>query len=415
MKHSIFKGSLFSAVAALAIGCADNPSSYSILVEQEKFLQTPTKSFNSKVDILWVMDTSGSMEPYQENLAQNFDSFISTFATKGFDFHMAVAGTDAWLREVNFNGSSGSDTYHSSADLYPTRATYDQLGHFRDGDIYNDRPTCTRWNWKRIPDRNRQVYYCGNNSLSFPPDQRSGTYLLTRYTPDILNVFATNIRAGIRGDGHERGLQSLRATLRIKEDGTPGYGGETHTALEQFRRPDAFFSVIFVADEDDQSTRPNGSSYSRSSYRNTFIDMMDTYTQSAPENRRYNVSSIVMTDTRTCYGGAHESASNGTRYMDIAEATKGVVTDICKPDFSEDLTIIAETVVAMVSRFQLSREPIPGTIRVSINGEAISEDPVNGWTYFVDNGAHFVGLNGAAIPAEGDPISITYDPVSVKM
>ena len=88
------------------IGCADNPSTYSILIEQEDFLQSPATKFNSKVDILWVVDTSGSMAPYQDNLAQNFNSFISSFATKGFDFHMAVVGTDAWKRETDYDGEN---------------------------------------------------------------------------------------------------------------------------------------------------------------------------------------------------------------------------------------------------------------------------------------------------------------------
>ncbi len=398
----------------LAVGCADNPSTYSILIEREDFLQSPATEFNSKVDILWVVDTSGSMEPYQENLAQNFNSFISSFANKGFDFHMAVVGTDAWKRETNYDGSSPNSTYHSSADWYPTNATFAQLGHFRDGDIYGAKPTCQGG----YVQYSGGVYRCNGGTWYTPPTNRSGIYLLTQHTPDILNVFATNIRSGIRGDGSERGLQSLRAALRLNEDGTPGYNGETHTALDQFRRPDAFFSVIFVADEEDGSLRANGGSYGGgqsgvNNYVSSFMNLMDTYTDADPDNRRYNVSSIVMENRNTC-PGAHESASNGTKYKAIAAATNGVATDICSPTFAEDLTIIAENVVAMVSRFPLSREPIPSSIRVAISDVLIPEDPDNGWTYFVENGIHFIGLNGNAIPSEGDPVSITYDPVSVR-
>ena len=49
------------------------------------------------VDILWVVDNSGSMKPYQENLARNFDRFIQQFIAGNelIDFRMAITTTDA--------------------------------------------------------------------------------------------------------------------------------------------------------------------------------------------------------------------------------------------------------------------------------------------------------------------------------
>ena len=35
----------------------------------------------SKIDVLWVIDDSGSMAPRQENLAKNFSSFIDVFSS----------------------------------------------------------------------------------------------------------------------------------------------------------------------------------------------------------------------------------------------------------------------------------------------------------------------------------------------
>ncbi|MBI2520079.1 MAG: VWA domain-containing protein [Bdellovibrio sp.] len=48
-----------------------------------------------KVDILWVVDNSGSMGNEQDALARNFDAFINGFLTKGIDFRMAITTTDA--------------------------------------------------------------------------------------------------------------------------------------------------------------------------------------------------------------------------------------------------------------------------------------------------------------------------------
>ncbi|MEI8346358.1 MAG: vWA domain-containing protein [Pseudomonadota bacterium] len=54
-----------------------------------------------KVDILWVIDNSGSMADDQANLASNFETFISGFITRDVDFKMAITTTDAWYYGVN--------------------------------------------------------------------------------------------------------------------------------------------------------------------------------------------------------------------------------------------------------------------------------------------------------------------------
>ncbi|WP_164019825.1 vWA domain-containing protein [Pyxidicoccus trucidator] len=52
----------------------------------------------SAVDVLWVVDDSGSMAPRQEALARNFQAFISRFSEGRIDFRMGVATTDLFTR-----------------------------------------------------------------------------------------------------------------------------------------------------------------------------------------------------------------------------------------------------------------------------------------------------------------------------
>ncbi|WP_206611137.1 VWA domain-containing protein [Halobacteriovorax sp. HLS] len=59
----------------------------------ENFKQEAAKE--GKVDILWVVDDSGSMGDEQKALAYNFDVFIHEFLEKKIDFKMAVTTTDA--------------------------------------------------------------------------------------------------------------------------------------------------------------------------------------------------------------------------------------------------------------------------------------------------------------------------------
>jgi hypothetical protein len=59
----------------------------------------------SKVDVLWVVDNSGSMQPFQQNVAQNFASFIKIFTRGSVDYRIAVTTTDIFHDQGNFVGS----------------------------------------------------------------------------------------------------------------------------------------------------------------------------------------------------------------------------------------------------------------------------------------------------------------------
>ena len=392
---------LFSAmVAALATtACTKKDGTFSLLAIGDQYVQS--SGANNKVDILWMVDGSGTMANHQNNLATNFGSFISGFVTKKFDYQMAVASTDAWVREHNYNmGTCTSNPnptgnpntiYKSSADCANTLATFGQLTHFRDGDIYG--------------------------AVGGAPGVRSGIYLITSLMSpaSVMSTFSTNVKTGIRGDGsRESAFQSLRAVLRRNANGSVGYGGETHTALASFRRDDAFLAVIIVSDEEDQGRKQDGSAYANTqAYVDGFVTFMDGYTGSVPGNRTYNVSSITIDDINNCSYGLHPQATQGDRYVAIANAANGVVGSICSADFSSKLDDIASKIVMLSTRFQLSQEPAPGTIFVSVSGVSIPQSASNGWTYEVENGFHYIVFHGAATPENGEAISITYDPLSL--
>src|SRR5690606_41620033 len=92
------------AVAIVTAGCDKGDRSYSLLSASEQFSQSTNTL--TKIDILWMVDGSGTMANHQTNLADNFNSFIDDFTHLNYDHHMAVASTDAWLREVNYNGGT---------------------------------------------------------------------------------------------------------------------------------------------------------------------------------------------------------------------------------------------------------------------------------------------------------------------
>ncbi|WP_324992986.1 vWA domain-containing protein [Hyalangium sp.] len=61
-------------------------------------VETYAQRSASKVDVLWVVDDSGSMAPRQENLARNFQAFITLFRQGSIDFRLAITTTDIFAR-----------------------------------------------------------------------------------------------------------------------------------------------------------------------------------------------------------------------------------------------------------------------------------------------------------------------------
>lgn len=53
-----------------------------------------TQVSQAKVDILWVIDNSGSMAAEQEKLADRFESFFDALVVAGVDYHIGVVTTD---------------------------------------------------------------------------------------------------------------------------------------------------------------------------------------------------------------------------------------------------------------------------------------------------------------------------------
>jgi hypothetical protein len=68
-----------------------------------------------KLDILWVIDDSGSMADKQTNLGNYFDHFIRDFITRNVDFKMAITTTDTSSSSKKGKMVTGSDTKLTSA------------------------------------------------------------------------------------------------------------------------------------------------------------------------------------------------------------------------------------------------------------------------------------------------------------
>ncbi len=67
-----------------------NPPDLAVATREDAITQVTVPS----VDVLFVIDNSGSMMEEQTNLRQNFDDFMRYFTDSGLDYHVGVVSTD---------------------------------------------------------------------------------------------------------------------------------------------------------------------------------------------------------------------------------------------------------------------------------------------------------------------------------
>lgn len=349
---------LTMGVALLATGCGQEPSSFSLLADEANFKQNAAVS-NGKIDILWVIDNSGSMASSQQNVADNFQSFIELFNEKGYDYRIAVATSDAYL------------------DLFGSPATQSQ---FRDGTDATG---------------------------------HTGVFVIDPNTPNLEQTFLTNIKQGTNGDGDERAFQSFRQTLN-----NPLNAGfprpDAFLAVIIVSDEDDF-------SHDGPENRENQYSYAGLHTVQSYIDYLDQLTGATPENRssKYNVNSIAILDQQ-CRDLLNQSSSGrkiGTRYMELTEATDGTLGDLCA-DFGPIMAKISNKIIELTTQFYLDREPVPATLVVSVNGQVVpriyddTPEPLHGYRYHEETNS--LTFHGSYVPAAGASISVKFDPVSLK-
>ncbi len=381
-----------AALAALP-ACEKTDRTFSLLDSGSTFQQAASYE-TRKIDVLWVIDNSGSMASSQANLTANFSSFINQFQSKGYDFHMAVTGSDAWRGDI-----TGLNV--NNANL---------LRRARPGRINFTSP-----------------YTYATNSL---------INIIDPTTSDMTNVFVTNASQGTTGTGDERPFQSIKAFLN--------YDGNS-----DFRRADAFLAVIIVSDEDDFSiTKADGSpdnypfygdfdeeapnnlvtehpmelvaptpanaqdiyylyNSSRLNTVQSYKDYLDSKLTST-DNYSVNTIAVLDTDCRKTLNDQVGGRRLGRRYAQMADLTNGVKASLCG-DFAASLELIAKQTLKLTAKFKLNREPDQSTIKVVVDGVTIPNDANSGWSY---NAADWsITFNGNSVPPQGSNVQIFFTPL----
>lgn len=216
MNARLLTGTALLAGLALA-ACNEHPLvpiTDSIVAEVN---ETSEPLSTNEVDILWLVDSSGSMEEEQAELGARFDEFIQTLSDLNADFHMAVVTTDT--------------------------------SNAQDAGRFNTSPGRLKsLNCRNVPD---ELSYCDDLDLGQPFLQRTDYGALGE--PLDVGALASDFRciasAGSCDSGFEQGLTAIERAL------SPDLLNGPHAG---FLREDAFLLVIILSDEDDCS---NGDSF----------------------------------------------------------------------------------------------------------------------------------------------------------
>jgi hypothetical protein len=165
-------------------------------------------SLNRDIDILFVIDNSGSMAEEQASLVQNFPRFINVLKTieGGLpNVHIGVVSSDVGAGPYTIPGCSGNGD---------------------NGTLQNT----ARGN-------------CDPPSGAFISDIEDGMGgRIQNYSGTLEETFTCIARLGTAGCGFEQHLEAMRRALNGSNPANAG-----------FLRKEAFLAVIFVADEDDCS------------------------------------------------------------------------------------------------------------------------------------------------------------------
>ena len=205
---SITRSLALTVVLASLAGCPARELSKVDPQPIEEFYKRIPVQINRDLDILFVVDNSGSMREEQESLAANFPEFIKVLQTieGGLpNVHIGVISTDVGA------------------------------GRFSIG-------TCERNGDNGELQADPRVNGCTPPSEPFLVDvaDTDGSRI-TNYEGDLSESFSCIAQLGKEGCGFEQPLEAVRRAL------------ENNPANAGFIRPNAFLAIIFITDEDDCS------------------------------------------------------------------------------------------------------------------------------------------------------------------
>ncbi len=301
-------------------------------VDPNSVRDTYLQDFSEYVDILWVIDDSGSMDEEQDNIRDNASVFTDRLLNANVDFQLGVITTDAGNDNKLVNQCSSILTTATAAE-FAKCALVGTRGSGREEGLEAAR-------------------------RALDPDYVSG-----EMNPDLLR------------DGAPLHL----VFVSDEEDETSTYMGEFPTALSIWNslHPSLNVTEEMIDDlRDSMGERGNERGGRSADGREAYFPFVDSHLEFFDGLRAadgFTAHAITMTEiTSTGCSVVNNSEEVSLRYPAFAEATGGSVSDVCD-DWTDAIDKIGLQVSGLRKCFELSRPAIASSIEVYLNSIVVPE------------------------------------------
>lgn len=319
-----------------------------------EFTDTFDQGTGKKVDILFVVDNSGSMSNKQAELAKNFQEFVKIAVLWNNDYHVGVVTTDV-------------------EDPSQTGRLQDASG--------------VRIVTKQDPDPTGKLLKLANQGANGSGDEQG---LEGAYQALKLPLTADTLKACTKDS--DCGGAPAECVLN-PDDGKKACGGHNRA----FIRKNAALEIVVLSDEEDSSPQPPDF------YANYFYSI-----HGVGNKNLFHFHAISGNPNAGCKGNGDATA--GDRYFDLVQKTGGKFGSICANDYAQYLKDIGNAAFGLTEQYFLTRNPEPSTIDVKVNGVACKQAG-DTWSYDgASNSVTFVAAanGGKCMPQTGDKIAIHY-------
>ncbi len=216
-----------------------------------------------------------------------------------------------------------------------------------------------------------------------------------RSTPDGIRLLRQYIQVGTIGS----------STEKMFEPATDALGKLATTYNFGFLREDAYLVIIFMTDSDDQSVSPSGGAYTGQEFFNFTTKLKKG------DKKKIIPYGIVIPSNVNPGGGCARDSGAPIRLEDYINLLSGYVYDLCDPNFNSNLDFLGKDIVNRVSKvMQLTRRPIPSTIKVRYGANEVPNDIDKGWSFDPEkNTIVFGDLLMDSLSGTSDKLDISYD------
>jgi hypothetical protein len=319
--------SLLAALLAVGLaacdkdGFADQGFSIDPNHRSERWIQLDPEP----VDVLWVVDTSGSMLDEQAKLAENFPAFIRFFVDEALMFRIGVTSTNVFEEETEgLDGRLNGDPPWLEPDTPGLEDAFVERAYMGIDDHHSDEKGLHA-SWTALEELG------DSDNAGFIREEANLAVVVLSDEPDYSEVGDAGSDAVIGWEEYAAWLDDfkgdptrtqLSALVGISEDGPEDPDGCEHEDLPP----------------DDQS-------------------------------------------------GWGYGAARGDGYLEAALATDGAAHSICKAEWAGILNHLGLAAAGLMTRFVLTEVPDVGTIRVTVGGinesSWVFDEPTNA-VVFVD-------------------------------